>query len=91
MSEPVVDDRGQRRVLTGKVVADKMEKTIVVEVSRRYKHRMYKKYVNRSKRYKAHDESNEANVGDVVSIRESRPMSKEKRWRLIEIKTRAAN
>ena len=84
-----MSERGLRRELTGKVVSNKMDKTIVVEVTRRFQHRTYKKYVNRSCRYKAHDEKNECNVGDVVSIRESRPLSKEKRWRLVGVKTHA--
>ena len=84
-----MSERGLRRELTGKVVSNKMDKTIVVEVTRRFQHRTYKKYVNRSSRYKARDEKNECNVGDVVSIRESRPLSKEKRWRLVGVKTHA--
>lgn len=71
-----------RRVLQGTVVSDKMDKTIVVQVIRRYKHPRYRKYVNERLRYKAHDERNEAKVGDVVRIVSSRPLSREKRWRL---------
>ena len=82
-------ERGLRKTLTGKVVSDKMDKTIVVEVSDKVKDVTYQKYVSRRTRYKAHDESNECGVGDVVTIQESRPLSKEKRWRLLEVKTRA--
>jgi len=69
-----------RRELTGKVVSDKMNKTVVVEVTRRVKHPRYRKYVNRSKTFKAHDEENVYKVSDVVVIRESRPLSRDKRW-----------
>ena len=70
----------QRRVLTGTVVSDKMEKTIVVQVQRRYKHPRYRKYVSERIRYKAHDENNEAKIGDTVRIVSSRPLSRDKRW-----------
>ncbi len=86
----MTDSRGKRRELMGKVVSNKMEKTVVVEVERRIKHAIYKKYFSRRTRYKAHDEQNECNVGDTVVLRETRPMSKEKRWRVATIKTRAA-
>jgi small subunit ribosomal protein S17 len=79
----------RRRVLVGHVVSDKMDKTIVVQVSRRYRHPRYKKYVNERVKYKAHDETNDARVGDTVSIVESRPLSREKRWRLQEVTERA--
>jgi len=72
----------KRRVLRGLVVSDKMDKTIVVRVDRSVKHKLYEKYVNRSKKYKAHDELNNAKVGDLVSLVESRPLSKDKRWAL---------
>jgi small subunit ribosomal protein S17 len=71
---------GKRRTLTGEVVSDKMDKTVVVQVIRRYKHPRYKKYVQERLRYKAHDEANEAKVGDKVRIVESRPRSRDKRW-----------
>ena len=83
------DTRGKGKLLTGKIVSDKMDKTIVVSVSRTVKHPQYKKYVRRAKKYKAHDERNEGRVGDTVVIRESRPLSAEKRWRLVTIKDRA--
>lgn len=73
-----------RRTLVGKVIADKMDKTVTVEVSRRVLHPQYHKYVNRRKRFKAHDESNEIKVGAEVVIEESRPLSRTKRWVVIE-------
>ena len=73
-----------RRVLTGRVVSDKMDKTVVVEVTRRVKHPMYGKYINRTNRYKAHDEANACRVNDTVLIQESRPISRDKRWMVIE-------
>ena len=69
-----------RRVLVGRVVSDKMDKTVTVEVTRRVKHPQFRKYINRSKNYKAHDENNEFKTDDLVEIRESRPLSKTKRW-----------
>jgi small subunit ribosomal protein S17 len=69
-----------RRVLTGRVISDKMDKTIVVEVVRRVKHPRYHKYINRRKTYKAHDEANTYSLNDLVVIRESRPLSRTKRW-----------
>jgi len=69
-----------RRVLTGLVVSDKMDKTVVVEVTRRVKHPKYRKYINRRKSFKAHDEENSFKAGDRVVIRESRPLSRSKRW-----------
>jgi small subunit ribosomal protein S17 len=69
-----------RRVLSGKVVSDKMDKTVTVEVTRTVQHARYRKYVKRTKTYKAHDETNEYKLGDSVLIEESRPLSKTKRW-----------
>ncbi|MFT5430864.1 MAG: small subunit ribosomal protein S17 [Myxococcota bacterium] len=83
-----MSERGQRKEMTGKVVSDRMDKTIVVEVARRVKNIRYQKYINSRDRYKAHDEKNECGMGDVVTIQESRPLSKDKRWRLLTIKTR---
>jgi small subunit ribosomal protein S17 len=71
---------GERRTLTGRVVSDRMNKTVVVEVERQVLHAKYRKYINRRKSYKAHDELNACKMGDVVVIRESRPLSKTKRW-----------
>ncbi len=78
-----------QKVLQGRVVSDKMKKTVVVEIQQRKLHRLYKKYLSRTKRIKAHDEKNECKVGDVVRVVDSRPLSKEKRWRLLEIVERA--
>ena len=79
----------QRKTYQGLVVSDKMEKTIVVQVTGKKLHTLYKKYITRSKRLKAHDEKNEAHVGDTVRVEECRPVSKEKVWRLVEIVERA--
>ena len=73
-----------KRILQGTVVSDKNEKTVVVKVERRFTHPLYKKTVRRSKNYKAHDEANVKKIGDLVSIQESRPISKDKRWIVIE-------
>jgi len=81
--------RKTKRMLTGKVVSEKMNKTIVVQISSRKLHRLYKKYLTVSKRLKAHDENNDAHLGDTVRVIEARPISKEKRWRLDEIVERA--
>lgn len=80
MSEEQTANKSRRRTLLGQVVSDKMDKTVVVQVIRRYKHPRYKKYVQERIRYKAHDEANEAKTGDTVRIIESRPRSKDKRW-----------
>ena len=74
------EEKSGRRQLTGRVVSDKMDKTVVVQVERQVKHPRYRKYVSRRKTYKAHDESNQFSVGDTVTIQESRPLSKQKRW-----------
>ena len=76
---------GHRKVLVGTVASDKMDKTIVVRVTRRVKHPIYKKYIRRHNRFKAHDPENKCRIGDTVRIIESRPLSKEKRWRVQEI------
>jgi len=78
-----------RRTLQGVVVGDKADKTITVLVERRVMHPVYKKFIKRSKRYHAHDEANEANLGDTVRIVETRPLSKSKRWRVEEVVERA--
>ena len=85
-----MSERGNRKVRQGIVVSDSMDKTIVVQVSRRLRHPMYGKYIKRSKNFKAHDENNSCRVGDEVKIIESRPFSKEKRWRLLETVKQAA-
>jgi len=82
-------ERGHRKSRTGTVVSDKMEKTIVVAVEKRVLHPVYKKYVKRKKRYKAHDPENTARIGDQVQIEETRPLSKGKRWKLKEVVRRA--
>ena len=81
--------RGKRRTKVGRVASDKMEKTIVVVAETRVPHRVYGKIVRKSSRFKVHDERNEAKAGDVVRIAECRPLSREKRWRLVEIVERA--
>ena len=83
-SEKMINKSGKREFV-GVVVSDKMDKTIVVEVRTKKLHKLYKKYVSTSKKYKAHDEENTANMGDTVRIIECRPISKEKTWRLVEV------
>jgi small subunit ribosomal protein S17 len=72
-----------KRILQGVVVSDKMDKTVTVQVERRFKHALYKKFIRRSKKYAAHDETNAVKVGDVVKIQECRPMSKRKKWEVV--------
>ena len=74
-----------RKTRTGKVVSDKMDKTIVVAVETRVQHPLYKKIIKRTYKLKAHDENNDCNIGDTVRVMETRPLSKDKRWRLAEI------
>jgi small subunit ribosomal protein S17 len=81
--------RNARKVRTGTVVSDKMQKTVVVAIDRRVAHPVYGKMVTRTKRVKAHDEENSAKTGDTVRIMETRPLSKDKRWRVVEIVERA--
>lgn len=82
-------ERGLRKKRLGRVVSDKMDKTIVVAVETKVRHPLYGKTVNRTTKFKAHDENNEARIGDKVSIMETRPLSKDKRWRLVEIVEKA--
>ena len=82
-------ERNLRKTRTGKVVSDKMDKTIVVAVEDHVKHPLYKKIVKRTYKLKAHDENNECKVGDTVKVMETRPLSKDKRWRLVEIMEKA--
>ena len=82
-------DRTARKMRQGLVVSDKMDKTVVVAIERRVPHPVYGKMVTKTKRLKAHDEANSAKVGDTVRIVETRPLSKDKRWRLLEIVERA--
>ena len=80
-----MSDRNNRKTLVGKVVSDKMDKTAVVAVEDSVKHSLYNKIVKRTVRLKVHDENNESHVGDRVRVMETRPLSKDKRWRLVEI------
>ena len=82
-------DRNLRKVRVGKVTSNKMDKTVVVAIEEHVKHPLYKKVVKRTYKLKAHDEKNECNIGDTVRVMETRPLSKEKRWRLVEIIERA--
>jgi len=84
MSE-MTENRGMRKTRIGVVVSDKMDKTIVVKLSTRVKHPLYSKYINKTTKIKAHDENNECGIGDTVRVMETRPLSREKRWRLVEI------
>ena len=84
-----VEERSLRKTRTGKVVSDKMDKTIVVAVEDHVKHPLYNKIVKRTYKLKAHDENNECKVGDTVKVMETRPLSKDKRWRLVEIMEKA--
>lgn len=81
--------RGRRKVRVGVVVSDKMDKTVLIRIDRRVRHPLYKKTVARSNRLAAHDENNEAHVGDLVRVMETRPLSKSKRWRVVEVVERA--
>lgn len=84
-----MEQRNERKVRIGKVVSDKMDKTVVVAVERLVQHPLYKKPVKDTKRYKAHDENNECKLGDTVEMMETRPLSKDKRWRVTQILDRA--
>ena len=84
-----MDKKSNRKTLTGSVVSDKMQKTIVIKITRRKLHPLYKKYVTKSKKIKVHDERNECSIGDIVRVIESRPLSKDKSWRLLEIVEKA--
>ncbi|AGA56533.1 MAG: 30S ribosomal protein S17 [Thermobacillus sp.] len=84
-----MSERNSRKVEIGRVVSDKMDKTIVVAVETYKKHKLYHKRIKYTKKYKAHDENNEAKIGDIVKIMETRPLSKDKRFRLVEIVERA--
>ncbi|MEE1361478.1 MAG: 30S ribosomal protein S17 [Selenomonadaceae bacterium] len=84
-----MSERNERKVKIGKVVSDKMDKTVVVAIQDLEQHELYKKAVKKTVKFKAHDENNDAHVGDTVSIMETRPLSKDKRWRVVEIVERA--
>lgn len=80
-----MDKKHKRKELTGKVISDKMDKTRTIVVERRERHKLYKKVIRKLSKFKAHDEKNETNIGDIIKIEETRPISKEKRWRVKEI------
>lgn len=80
-----MSERALRKTRTGKVVSDKMDKTIVVAIEDSVQHKLYKKVIKRTYKLKAHDENNECRIGDKVKVMETRPLSKDKRWRLVEI------
>ena len=84
-----MEERNLRKTRTGKVVSNKMQKTIVVAVEDHVKHPLYKKIVKRTYKLKAHDENNECNIGDTVKVMETRPLSKDKRWRVVEVMKKA--
>ena len=84
-----MEERNRRKVLRGTVVSDKMDKTIVVEIATTKSHPLYGRRVKYSNTFKAHDENNECKVGDTVKVMETRPLSKDKRWRLVEIMEKA--
>lgn len=84
-----MEKRNLRKERTGIVVSNKMDKSIVVQIVRRFKHPVYGKYVKKSNKFVAHDEKNDCNIGDTVRIMETRPLSKNKNWRLVEIIERA--
>ena len=84
-----MEERNLRKVMIGKVVSDKMDKTVVVAVETSVRHKVYNKIMKRTYKLKAHDEANECKVGDTVKVMETRPLSKEKRWRVVEIMEKA--
>ena len=85
----MAEERNYRKVRIGKVVSDKMDKTVVVAIEYNVKHPLYGKVVKRTYKLKAHDENNECGIGDTVKVMETRPLSREKRWRLVEIVEKA--
>ena len=91
MTEVTTPVQGKRKTKVGRVVSDKMDKTIVVSVERLTRHRLYKRVIRLTTRFKAHDEGNEARVGDTVLIEESRPLSATKRWRMLAVVERAGD
>ena len=91
MTAPASPARGQRKTKTGRVVSDKMDKTVVVSVERLARHPLYKRVIRLTTKFKAHDELNDAHVGDTVLIEESRPLSATKRWRLVRVLARAGD
>ena len=91
VTESTAPVQGQRKTKVGRVVSDRMDKTIVVSVERLTRHRLYTRVVRLTTKFKAHDEANEAHIGDTVRIEESRPLSATKRWRLVEVVQRAGD
>jgi small subunit ribosomal protein S17 len=91
MTESTATVQGKRKTKVGRVVSDKMDKTIVVSVERLARHRLYKRVIRLTTKFKAHDEANDAHVGDTVRIEESRPLSATKRWRLVEVVQRSGD
>ena len=89
MTDTAVKTRGRRKTRVGRVVSDKMDKTAVVEIVRLVKHRVVKRYIRRRSRFKVHDEGNLCKEGDVIRFMETRPISKDKRWRFVEFVERA--
>ncbi len=89
VAEKTATERGQRKVRLGTVIADKMNKTVIVQVGTSKAHRLYRKTIQQRTKFKVHDEKDECGVGDLVRIMETRPISKEKRWRVIEIVEKA--
>ena len=84
-----MEERNLRKVMIGKVVSDKMDKTVVVAVETSVKHKVYNKIIKRTYKLKAHDEANECKIGDTVKVMETRPLSKDKRWRVVEVMEKA--
>ncbi len=84
----MAEERNVRKVRQGIVISDKMDKTVVVAIERKVPHKLYKKSINTTKRFKAHDENNECHIGDTVRIVETRPLSRDKRWRVEKIVAR---
>jgi small subunit ribosomal protein S17 len=88
-SQVATEPRGERKLRQGVVVSDKMDKTVVVEIQRRTTHPLYRKTITRSEKLHVHDETNDVRVGDRVQVAETRPLSKKKRWRVVEVLERA--
>ncbi|HVB10268.1 MAG TPA: 30S ribosomal protein S17 [Bacillota bacterium] len=89
MSESAVEARNNRKTMIGLVVSDKMDKTVIVAIERVVPHKLYGRRIRRTKRFKAHDENNQAHTGDRVEVMETRPLSRDKRWRVVRILQRA--
>jgi small subunit ribosomal protein S17 len=85
----MAEERGQRQMTVGTVISDKMQKTVVVEIARQVQHQTFNRMVRRKTRVKAHDEENACRIGDTVRLMETRPLSKDKRWRVVEVVKKA--